>query len=188
MDAFLSTMLACALAEMGDRTQILCAALAIRFGRTAPVLGGLAAATALNCAIAGVAGAAVHDWISEEPLRLFLALSLVLAGVGMLGWRRAVDLLEGWRGGAFLVSFGGLFILQFGDKGQFILAANAARTDALVLAATGGWIGIMLACAPALFFQERMAAALPMATIRKVGGGLFLLIGAGLALSAWGVV
>ncbi len=173
---------------MGDRPQILCAALAIRYGRLTPIILGLGLATLLNCLISAFAGSMVNQWISEEPLRLFYALSLLLAGIGMLAWRRPVDLLENWTIGPFWTSFLGLFILQFGDKGQFILAATAARTDAWAFAAAGGWIGVMLACIPALIFQEKLAQMIPIKPIRYTVGGLFLLIGMALALSAWGIL
>lgn len=106
----------------------------------------------------------------------------------MVAWRQPVDLLDKWTLGPFWTSFLGLFILQFGDKGQFILAATAARTDAWLFAATGGWIGVMLACVPALILHEKLAELLPITLIRNTGGVLFLMIGAVLALSAWGVL
>ncbi|MEP3225220.1 MAG: TMEM165/GDT1 family protein [Parasphingorhabdus sp.] len=188
MDAFLTSLFALLLAEIGDRPQILCAALAIRYGRVAPIIGALGLATLLNCVISALGGSAVNQWISEEPLRLFYALSLFLAGIGMVAWRRPVDLLEKWTLGPFWTSFFGLFILQFGDKGQFIIAATAARTDAWYFAAAGGWIGIMLACVPAIVFQEKIAEILPFRLIRRGAGLVFLLIGAILALSAWGLL
>tara|TARA_R110001599_G_scaffold8801_4_gene43733 strand:+ start:26885 stop:27421 length:537 start_codon:yes stop_codon:yes gene_type:complete len=177
-----------ALAEFGDRPQILCAALAIRYGRVSPVLWGLGLATLCNCAISAVAGSAVHQWISEDPLQLFYALSLIFAGIGMVAWRRPTDLLDDWSLGPFWTSFLGLFILQFGDKGQFILAATAARTDMALFAAAGGWVGVMIACVPAILLQQRLADAIPIAKVRFVGGAAFLLVGGILALSAWGIV
>lgn len=188
MDAFLTSLFALFIAEIGDRPQILCAALAIRYGRVAPIIWGLGFATLLNCLLSAFGGSAVNQWISEEPLRLFYALSLLFAGIGMLAWRRPVDLLDKWTLGPFWTSFIGLFILQFGDKGQFILAATAARTDAWQFAAAGGWIGVMLACVPALIFQEKLAELLPMKLMRYIGGSVFLVIGTGMALSAWGIV
>lgn len=188
MDAFLTSFFALALAEIGDRPQILCAALAIRFGRVAPVLWGLGLATLVNCFISAFFGQAIHQWISEDPLQLFYALSLFLAGIGMLAWRRPVDLLENWTLSPFLISFLGLFILQLGDKGQFILAATAARTDMWLLSACGGWLGVMIACVPALLLQEKLAAMMPINRIRQGGALLFLLIGAYLALGAWRII
>lgn len=188
MDAFLTSLFALLLAEIGDRPQILCAALAIRYGRVAPIIWGLGLATLLNCLISALGGSMVNQWISEEPLRLFYALSLLFAGIAMVAWRRPVDLLEKWTLGPFWTSFLGLFILQFGDKGQFILAATAARTGAWEFAAVGGWIGVMLACVPALIFQEKLAQMIPIKPIRYSGGIIFLMIGAAMALSAWGIV
>jgi putative Ca2+/H+ antiporter (TMEM165/GDT1 family) len=177
-----------ALAEFGDRPQILCAALAIRYGRISPIIWGLGLATLCNCAISAVAGSAVNQWISEDPLQLFYALSLIFAGVGMVAWRRSTDLLEDWSIGPFWTSFLGLFILQFGDKGQFILAATAARTDMAMFAAAGGWVGVMIACVPAILLRRRLSEVVPIPTVRFVGGAAFLLVGGILALSAWGIV
>ena len=176
-----------ALAEFGDRPQILCAALAMRYGRVSPVIWGLGLATLCNCMISSSAGSLVNQWISEEPLRLFYALSLLFAGIGMIGWRRPTDLLQDWNLGPFWTSFLGLFILQFGDKGQFILAVTAARTGMGTYAAVGGWIGVMLACVPAIFLQRRLAEVVPVRAFRLIGGTAFLLIGSILALSAWGI-
>jgi len=187
VDAFLTSLFALAVAEFGDRPQILCAALAIRYGRVSPILWGLGLATLCNCLISVIAGSAVHQWISEDALQLFYALSLISAGFGMVAWRRPVDLLQKWRLGPFWTSFLGLFILQFGDKGQFVLMATAARTDMAAFAAAGGWIGVMIACLPAVLFHRQLAEHIPMAPIRYAGGAAFLLVGAILALGAWGI-
>ncbi|WP_138104309.1 TMEM165/GDT1 family protein [Parasphingorhabdus sp.] len=188
MDAFLTTLFAMVLAEFGDRPQILCAALAMRYGRNGTIIWALGLATLLNCLISAIAGAAINGWISEEPLQLFYALSLIFAGLGMVAWRRRVDLLENWTLGPFWTSFIGLFILQFGDKGQFIVAATAARTDMPLLTAAGAWLGIMIACVPAVFLQRKLAELIPIGPLRYVGGALFLLVGLVLALGAWGII
>jgi len=187
MDAFLTSILAVIFAEMGDRTQILCAVLAIRFRNNAPIFWGLGCATLVNCAISAIAGSAINGWISEEPVRLFYGLALFLAGLGMVGWRRKVDLLENWNFSPYWVAFLGIFILQFGDKSQFIIAATAARTDAWAFAMVGGWIGTMIACIPAIILQEKLAELLPIDMIRRVAGVIFLLMGLALAFSAWGL-
>tara|TARA_R110001599_G_scaffold166998_1_gene356823 strand:+ start:237 stop:803 length:567 start_codon:yes stop_codon:yes gene_type:complete len=187
VDAFLTSLFALALAEFGDRPQILCAALAMRYGRLSPVIWGLGLATFCNCAISAIAGSAVHQWISEDALQLFYALSLIFAGFGMVAWRRPVDLLQKWRIGPFWTSFLGLFILQFGDKGQFVLMATAARTDMGAFAAAGGWFGVMIACLPGILFYRQLTENVPMAPIRYAGGAVFLLVGSILALGAWGI-
>ncbi|NRD88261.1 hypothetical protein C8024_00535 [Sphingopyxis sp. BSNA05] len=187
MDAFLTSLFALAVAEFGDRPQILCAALAIRYARVSPVICGLGLATLCNCVISAIAGSAVHGWISEDALQLFYALSLIFAGFGMVVWRRPVDLLQKWRLGPFWTSFLGLFILQLGDKGQFVLMATAARTDMAAFAAAGGWTGVMIACVPAILFHRQMAAHVSMARVRYAGGAGFIIVGMIVALGAWGI-
>lgn len=183
MDGLLTTLFAVLLAEMGDRTQILAAALAIRFRNDSAIISGLALASLTNCVLSALGGSVVDQWISEAPLRLFNGLAYFLAGVGMLLWRRKVDVLSRWRTGAFLTSFLGIFILQFGDKGQFIIAANAATTPLWGFVLAGGFLGIMLACVPAVLLREKLADMLPIRGIR-IGGGVFLTLW-GLYLALW---
>ena len=105
----------------------------------------------------------------------------------MVAWRRPVDLLQKWRIGPFWTSFLGLFILQLGDKGQFVLMATAARTDMAAFAAAGGWFGVMIACLPGILFYRQLTENVPMTAIRYAGGAVFLLVGSILALGAWGI-
>jgi putative Ca2+/H+ antiporter (TMEM165/GDT1 family) len=188
MDSLLATFFSVLIAEMGDRPQILAAALALRFGNDRIVIWALAVATALNCAISAVAGSAIDQWISEDPLRLFNGLAYVSAGVAMLWWRRPVDLLDGWKIAPYMTAFLGLFILQFGDKAQFIIAANAAMTPHPIFTGLGGWLGIMVAVVPAIILKEKLAELLPLPTIRKAGGIAFLLWGLLQALRAWRIL
>jgi Ca2+/H+ antiporter, TMEM165/GDT1 family len=188
MDALLSTFLSVFLAEMGDRTQILAAALALRYHKNGAVLAGLACATLLNCAISAVGGSVIDSWISEAPLKLFAGLAYIFAGAGMLMWRRKVDPLTGWKTPAFVTAFLGLFILEFGDKSQFIIAAQSARTPLWLMAAVGGFIGIMAATIPAVILRERLATIVPLKPIRWVSGALLLGWGLMLALQAFGLV
>lgn len=188
MDSLLATLFSVLIAEIGDRPQILAAALAIRFGNDRTVIWALALATALSCSISAAAGSVIDQWVSEDPVRLFNGLAYVLAGAGMLMWRRRVELLDGWKLGPFLTAFLGIFILQFGDKGQFIIAANAAMTPHWVLTAIGGWIGIMAAIVPAILLKEALAERLPIPIIRKAGGVLLLLWGLIQALRAWRIL
>ncbi|MEE9434457.1 MAG: TMEM165/GDT1 family protein [Sphingorhabdus sp.] len=184
MDGFLITMIAVFLAETGDRTQLLSAALAQRFGNERDVFIGLLAATLLNSFIAVLAGSLVDGWISEDALRLFTSLAYIFAGGGMLLWQRKIDLLEKWKMGPLWTSFFGILILQFGDKGQFLIAANAANWDAWGLVFAGGVAGILAASGLAMILRERLAKILPMQAIRMTAGACLLLIGLYLALMA----
>lgn len=185
MDSLLATFLSLVLAETGDRTQLLAAALALRFRSEGRVLAGLAAASLANALLSAFSGSLVHDWISSDPLRLFNGLAYILAGIAMLAWRRRADLLERWRTGPFWTAFLGIFILQFGDKGQFIIGANAAISGNWLFPALGGWLGSLVAIVPAVLLKERLAKLLPLPALRIAGGILFLLFGLSQALRAW---
>jgi Ca2+/H+ antiporter, TMEM165/GDT1 family len=187
MDALLATFLSVFLAEMGDRTQILAAALALRYHKNGSILTGLACATLLNCAISAAGGSVIDSWISEAPLRLFAGMAYIFAGAGMLMWRRKVDPLTGWKTPAFVTAFLGLFILEFGDKSQFIIAAQAARTPFWPMTAIGGFIGILAATIPAVLMRERLAHIIPLKPIRWISGALLLGWGIIQALQAFGL-
>jgi Ca2+/H+ antiporter, TMEM165/GDT1 family len=188
MDALLSTFLSVFLAEIGDRTQILAAALALRYHKSGAVLAGLAAATLVNCGLSAAGGSVIDGWISEAPVKLFAGMAYIFAGAGMLMWRRTVDPLSGWKTSAFLTAFLGLFILEFGDKSQFIIAAQAARTPFWPMAAVGGFVGIMTATIPAVILRERLAQIVPLKPIRWASGALLLGWGGILALQAFGLM
>jgi Ca2+/H+ antiporter, TMEM165/GDT1 family len=188
MDSLIATFLTLILTETGDRTQLLAAALAVRFGRDRPVIVGFALASLANCLIAAFAGSYINQWISQDPLRLFNGLAYVLAGVAMLAWRRKADLLNGWKTGPFFTVFIGIFILQFGDKGQFVIGANAAMADHWLFPAIGGWLGTLAAVVPAILLKERLAKLLPLGAIRIGGGILLTLFGLFQAFKAWRII
>jgi Ca2+/H+ antiporter, TMEM165/GDT1 family len=188
MDSLLIAFLSVLVAECGDRSQLLSAALAQRFQRVWPVIIGVALAAFLNSMFAAFAGSYVRGMISEDPVRLFLGMAYILAGIAMLAWRRRVNLREKWQLGPFWTTFAGITILQFGDKGQFIVLANAAQGGNWLWAALGGWLGAMLGIIPAILLKEKLPTLIPLATIRKVAGVVFLLFGVYLALRAWHLI
>lgn len=187
MEAFVTSLLLCAIVQTGDRSQLLGAALAIRFQRNHQLLLAIMLASGLGAALAAIGGQMVGDWISRDALALFYALSLLFAGLGMLAWRRPVDILTGWRIGPFLTSLLGIAILQFGDKGQFIIAATAARNHDMLWPLLGGWIGTMVGLVPAIIWQDDMARW-PLRPLQIAIGLVITLIGAILALMAFGVL
>lgn len=186
MEAAFITFLSVFLAETGDRTQILAAALALRYHKNNAIIGGLACATILNCAISAMGGSVIDGWIGERPLKLFAGLAYIFAGAGMLLWRRNVDPLLSWKTPAFLTAFLGLFILEFGDKSQFIIAAQSARTPFWGMTLVGGFLGIMAATVPAVILRDKFAKIVPLKPIRWLSGGLLLMWGFRLATQALG--
>lgn len=187
MEAFLTTLLLTAIVQTGDRAQLLAAALGQRFDRPVALLLAACLASGLMAIVGALGGRLVGDWISIDALRLFYALSLVFAGLGMLAWRRPVDVLQGWRTGPFLTGSLGIAIVQFGDKSQFIIAATAARSHDWLWPLLGGWTGTLLGLAPAIIWQGELAAW-PLRAVRIVAGGVITLIGMGLALAAFGLI
>lgn len=187
MEAFVTTLLLTAIVQTGDRSQLLCAALAMRFDRPVQIVAAVLLASAAGAALAALGGVIVGDWISRDALALFYAMSLVLAGVGMLAWRRRVDLLDGWRIGPLLTTLLGVLILQLGDKGQFIIAATAARSHDALWPMLGGAAGTALGLLPAVIWQEDLARW-PLRALRIGSGVAITLIGIVLALSAFGMV
>lgn len=187
MDAFLTSLLLTALVQTGDRSQLLCAALSVRFDRTGQLILAVILASGISAGIGAFGGVVLGDWISQDALRLFYALSLLFAGAGMLAWRRPVDVLDGWKIGPLLTTLLGLMILQFGDKGQFIVAATAARSHDLLWPLLGGWAGGALGLLPAVIWRGDLAHW-PLRPIR-IGGGIVLsALGIGLALAAFGLI
>ncbi len=184
MENFLLTLVSVALAEIGDRSQLLCAVLAIRFRNDMAIIAGLIAATIFNSFISAKLGSIMNQYIAGDALILFSSIAYILAAIGMLAWRRPLDTLEKWSTGAFITSFLGLFILQIGDKSQFIIAVNAAQADHWLFAFFGGVIGILIATIPAVIFQERLAKILPLKMMRIIGGVAILFWGLVMALNA----
>lgn len=187
MEALVTCLLLTALVQMGDRSQLLCAALSLRFAATWQLIAAVLLASGVNAGLAAFGGVVLGDWISRDALRLFYALSLLFAGAGMLAWRRPVDVLEGWRIGPFMTTLLGILILQFGDKGQFIIAATAARSHDLLWPLLGGWAGGALGLLPAVIWREKLAEW-PLRTIRLTGGAIIALVGIWLALAAFGLI
>lgn len=183
MDALLPTFLAALLAEWGDKTQLLAALLATRFRDRRAVLAGIAAAALANSGIAAAGGRLVADLINFRAIGLMVALALLAAGAGGLLRQKPHRLADHSRFGAFATSAAAMFVLEFGDKTQFLTFAFAARADSLVLAAGGATAGILVAAVPAVMLGERFSA-LPLRAIRLGASCLFLIVGAILALGA----
>lgn len=177
MDALLPTFLAALLAETGDKTQLLAALLGARYRRTGAVLGGIAIAALANSLIAAAGGRMIADLINFRAVSLMVALALLAAGLGGL-LRQKPPTLSSWGSvGAFATSALAIFILEFGDKTQFLTLTLAARADSLWLAGAGAAAGIIVAAAPAVALGEGLGATLPLRTLRTGVALLFLLVG-----------
>jgi putative Ca2+/H+ antiporter (TMEM165/GDT1 family) len=183
MDALLPPLVAAFLAEWGDKTQLLAALLAIRFGRTRPVLAAIVIGTFANSLLSAFAGHMLVEFINFRAITLMTALALLFAGVGALLPQKPPKLEGKGTGGAFLASLFAFAVLAFGDKTQFLTATLAARADSVWLPAIAATLGTVLAIAPAVLMADRLERTLPLRTIRLIAGILFLLLGLFTALS-----
>lgn len=184
MDALLPAFLAAALAEIGDKTQLLAALLAVRFRNSAAVLGGIAVAALANSVIAAEAGALVAGHIPFRATTLMLAVALVSAGAGALFRQKQPNVGIYERMGPFAASAIAFFILEFGDKTQFLTFAIAARAQAPLLTAAGAAAGVVAASALAVGLGDGLAKLVPLAGVRTGIGILFLAVGAMVAAGA----
>jgi putative Ca2+/H+ antiporter (TMEM165/GDT1 family) len=184
VDVLLTTFLAAALAELGDKTQLLVIILAARFNKPAAVIAAVAVAALANTFIAAAGGVLINGMITLRAISLLVAIALILAAIGNFLPQKRPDMGSTWKTGAFLTTAGCFFLLEFGDKTQFLTAALAARYDSLALAALGATAGIVVANVPAAVLGERAEKALPLKTLRVGTGALFLLVGFIVAVNA----
>lgn len=188
MEALLSAFMAAVLAEMGDKTQWLALALGLHFGRFLPVISGIALAALANSAIAAVGGHYLGPMLTHEAATLLLALSLLFAGGGAFWPQKTHAPADRWTMGAFLSSFFAFFILELGDKTQFMNFAIATWSGSPILTAAGACAGIVVASAAAILIGRDFANILPVTGIRRGAGAVFLLIGTVTALGALGLI
>jgi len=177
MEALLSAFLAAVLAEIGDKTQWLALALGLHFRRSLPVLAGIALAALGNSAIVATAGAYIAPMLTREAATLLLALALLSAAAGALWRQKRPDPVDGWKLGAFASSALAFFILELGDKTQFLTFAIATRTASPILTAAGATAGVVVSSAVAIGLGAAFEKAMPVRGLRLAAGILFLLPG-----------
>ena len=185
MEAFLVSTGIVALAEMGDKTQLLSLLLAARYRRPWPIVLGILVATLANHALAALVGGWLASLVSAQALRWALGLSFL----AMAGWILVPDKAED-DGGGGAQRFGVLgttviafFLAEMGDKTQVATVALAAKYSALAAVVAGTTLGMMLANVPVVFLGGRLAAKIPLRLTRAVAAAIFALLGVAVLLS-----
>jgi putative Ca2+/H+ antiporter (TMEM165/GDT1 family) len=179
MEAFLVSTGIVALAEMGDKTQLLALILAARFKKPWPIVAGILVATVVNHALAGAAGAWVTTLISPQMLRWILGASFL----AMAAWMLVPDRLDADdeekppRYGVFLTTVIVFFLAEMGDKTQIATVMLAARYDAIVGVVAGTTLGMMLANAPVVWLGERVTRLVPLRIVHIVSALIFASLG-----------
>jgi putative Ca2+/H+ antiporter (TMEM165/GDT1 family) len=183
MQAFLVSTGIVALAEMGDKTQLLALVLAARFRKPWPIVLGILVATLANHAMAGALGAWITTVISPQTLRWILAASFMVMAVWMLiPDRLDEDAVDGKlpRFGVFGSTTLLFFLAEMGDKTQIATVMLAARYDAWAWVVAGTTLGMMLANAPVVWLGARITRMVPLRVVHIVSALIF----AGLGLAA----
>ncbi len=179
MEALLISTGVVALAEIGDKTQLLAFILAARFKKPYPIIAGILCATIVNHGLAGALGAWITTVISPGTLRWILGASFI----GMAIWTLIPDKIEEeetqiakkWGVfGATLITF---FLAEMGDKTQIATVALAANYAAPVMVVIGTTLGMLIADVPAVFVGNKFADKIPMKLVHSIAAGIFALLG-----------
>jgi putative Ca2+/H+ antiporter (TMEM165/GDT1 family) len=186
LEAFLISLSTVALAEMGDRTQLLALILATRFRQPLPILAGMLCATVANHAVAGLLGVWIGHQLSPRILDAAVGVSMVAMALWMLRPDAAPDEdSKPSRHGAFLTTLVTFFLAEIGDKTQIATMALAAGYSNLYAVVAGSSSGLLLANAPVVFLGKMFAERLPMRALHYGSCLLMLIIGALFLIRLW---
>lgn len=178
MEALLTSTLIVALAEMGDKTQLLSFVLAARFRRPLPIALGILVATLANHFLAGWFGAWLATLVSPDTLRWSVAAAFVGFGLWSLRPDTLTDDPAMPAAGVFMTTLVAFFLVEMGDKTQLATIALAARYDALAAVVLGTTTGMMLANVPAVWMGEKFADRVNMKYLRWAAAALFFALAA----------
>ncbi|MGE0110436.1 TMEM165/GDT1 family protein [Aquabacterium sp.] len=179
MESLLVSTGVVALAEMGDKTQLLAFILAARFKKPLPIILGILVATVLNHGLAGALGTWITATLSPDVLRWVLGLSFL----GMAIWTMIPDKIEeeethiASRLGVFGATLITFFLAEMGDKTQIATVAMAAHYAQPLLVVIGTTLGMLIADVPAVFVGDKFAARIPMKLVHTMAAAIFAVLG-----------
>ena len=168
-----------ALAEIGDKTQLLAFILAARFKKPLPIVAGILVATLVNHGLAGALGAWITSVVSPEILRWVLGLSFI----GMAVWTLIPDKIEdeetraAQRLGVFGATLITFFLAEMGDKTQLATVALAAHYGAPLVVVIGTTLGMLIADVPAVLVGNQFAAKIPLKIVHSIAAAIFAAMG-----------
>jgi Ca2+/H+ antiporter, TMEM165/GDT1 family len=178
MEAFLISLSTVAIAEMGDRTQLLALLLAAQYRKPWPILGGILCATLANHAVAAFIGARLGSYLTPSRLDVIIGIAMI----AMALWTLKPDKLnesdaEPRRSGAFVATLIAFFVAEIGDKTQIATMALAAAYSSLAAVIAGTTLGMMAANGPVVFLGHAFSKRLPLKAIHIGASVLFLALG-----------
>lgn len=178
MDAFLIATGIVALAEIGDKTQLLSFLLAARFKKPWPIIFGILVSTLANHAMAGAVGSWITTLLGPDLLRWVLGISFI----AMAGWMLIPDKLDDTetgssRFGVFGTTLIAFFLAEMGDKTQVATIALAAQYTNLFAVVAGTTLGMMIANVPAVLVGDKLAAKMPVKLVHAIAAAIFAALG-----------
>ena len=179
MEAFFVSTAIVALAEMGDKTQLLALVLAARFRKPWPIVLGILVATLVNHGLAGAVGAWVTTFIGPQMLRWILGASFI----AMAAWMLIPDKLDEGdadgkpRWGVFGTTLVAFFLAEMGDKTQIATVMLAAQYNAYLWVVAGTTLGMMIANAPVVWLGDKITRKVPIRAVHLISAVIFLVLG-----------
>ncbi|MBM3582756.1 MAG: TMEM165/GDT1 family protein [Alphaproteobacteria bacterium] len=178
MESFLVSTAVVAVAEIGDKTQLLALVLGARFRRPLPIMAGILLATLANHALAAWAGVFAAAWLAPDVLRWALGLSfLAMAVWALIPDKADADPRMAGAAGAFAATLISFFLVEIGDKTQIATVALAARFDAIAVVTLGTTLGMMIANAPAVALGDVAVKKVPFGVARAIAAAIFGALG-----------
>lgn len=186
MNAFFSSVLPIALAEIGDKTQLLTLFLATRFARKYAIIGGMLCATLLNHLVSAWFGIEVARFFTPQLMGWIVGCSFLIVGL----WLLKPDKQDGldtryMRYGPFMATLILFFLAEVGDKTQIATILLAAQYQNLTAIVLGSTVGLLLANVPVIFLGNWLMARLPFKGIRLGACILFCLLGLFTLFQTW---
>lgn len=188
MEAILASIGVVALAEIGDKTQLLAFILAARFKKPVPIILGILAATLVNHGLAGALGAWITAAVNPEILRWILGASFIAMAI----WTMIPDKMDesetirtGRSLGVFGATLSTFFLAEMGDKTQIATVALAAHFAAPVMVVIGTTLGMLIADVPAVLIGGKLATRIPMRLMHAIAAAIFVVLGVATLAGAW---
>lgn len=181
---FISTGLV-AVAEIGDKTQLLAIMLAARFRRPVPIILGILVATLANHGLAATLGFVVAEYLTGPAFQILVGVGFVaMAAWALIPDKDDEDAGSRTAGGVFLTTLVAFFLVEIGDKTQIATTLLAARFHDILVVAAGTTLGMMLANVPAVFLGEAATKVVPLKYVRIAAAVVFALIGVSVLAAA----
>jgi Ca2+/H+ antiporter, TMEM165/GDT1 family len=178
VEAFSFSTLIVAIAEIGDKTQLLAIILAAKFRRPLPIIAGIFAATLLNHTAASALGYFVSQWLTGRVFQIVVGVAfLAMAAWAMIPDKESADAADRSRSGIFLTTLVAFFLVEIGDKTQVATSLLAARFHDIAFVTIGTTLGMMIANVPAVYMGEAITRLVPSTYVRLIAAVLFALLG-----------